>query len=59
MRDGEAPNEYFARGSPRRSKLGTYGVINTGNDVNQNFARNLTPDYSVQKIILLAKEDLT
>ena len=44
MRDGEAPNEYFARGSVLRSQLGTHGVIHTDNVVNQHFARNLTPD---------------
>ena len=59
MRDGEAPNEYFARGSVLRNQLGTNGVIHTDNDVNQHFARNLTPDYSVQKIMLLAEEELT
>ena len=59
MRDGEAPNGCFARGSVLRRQLGTHGVIHTDNDVNQHFARNLTPDHSVQKSILLAKEDLT
>ena len=59
MKDGEAPIEYFARGSALRNQLGTHGVIHTDNEVNQHFARNLTPDYSVQKSILLAKDELT
>ena len=58
MRDGEAPNEYCAKGGVLRSQLGTHGVIHTDNDVNQHFAQNLTPDYSVKKSILLAKEGL-
>ena len=57
MKDGEAPNECFARGSVLRSQLGTDGVTHTENDGNQHFARNLTPGYSVQKSIFLAKED--
>ena len=59
MRDGEAPNECFVRGSVPRSKPGTHVVIHTDNDVNQHFARNVTPDYSVQKSVLLAKEELS
>ena len=59
LRDGEAPIEYFAGGSVLRNQLGTHGVIHTDNDVNQHFARNLTPDNSVQKSILLAKEELS
>ena len=59
MKDGEAPNEYFARGSALRSQLGTHGAIHTDNDVDQHFARNLTPAYSVQNSILLAKEELS
>ena len=59
MRDGEAPNECFVRGSVQRSKPGTHGAIHTDNDVNQHFARNVAPDYSVQKSVLLAKEELS
>ena len=59
MRDGEALNGYFARGSALRNQLGTHGVIDTDNDVNQQFTRNMTADYSVQKRILLAKEEFT
>ena len=59
MKDGEAPNANFARGSVLRSQLGTDRFIHTENNVNQNFARNLISDYSVQKSILLAKEELS
>ena len=58
-RDGEAPNEYFTRGNVLRSQLGTYSVIHTDNDVNPHFARNLTPENSMPKSMLLAKEVLT
>lgn len=40
-----------------RNLFGTHSVIHTANDANQDFARNLTPDYSVQKSILLTKKD--
>ena len=59
MKDGVPPNDYFARGSVLRSQLSTHGVIHTDTDVDQHFARNLTPNYSVQNSILLAKEDLS
>ena len=60
MRDGEAPNEYIARGNVLRSQLDTHGVIHTSDsDVNQHFARNLTPDYSVQKSVRLAKDEFS
>ena len=42
-----------------RSQLGTHGVIRADNDVNQHFAKNITPDYSVKNSILLAKEELS
>ena len=59
MRDGEASNDYFARGIVRGSQLGTHVGIHTNNDFNQHFTRNFNPDYSVKKRILFAKEELS
>ena len=39
-----------------RSQLGTHGVIHADNDVNQDFERNLTPDYLIHRNVVLAKE---
>ena len=40
-----------------RIQLGTHVVIHSDINVNQHFARNLTRYYSVQKNIVLAKEE--
>ena len=59
MKDGETPNEYFARRILLRRQLDTHDASYTDHDVIQHFARNLTPDHSVQNSILLAKKEIS
>ncbi|CAN0427309.1 unnamed protein product [Scytosiphon promiscuus] len=59
MKDGEPPNEYFARGSVIRSRLSSHEVLFSDQDANRHFARNLSHIFQVQKSILLANADLS
>ena len=59
MKVGESPNEYFSRGCVLRNRLGTHGMVFPDIDANQNFARNLSPVFGVQKSTLLANAELT
>ena len=54
MKQHEPPNEYFARGSALRSRLALHGVTFSDVDANQEFARNLSHVFGVQKSILLS-----
>ena len=59
MKEGEPPNEYFARGSVIRSQLGSHGMVFSDVDANHHFVRNVSHVFGVQKSILLTNADLS
>ena len=56
---GESPNEYFARASVIRSRLGSHGMAFTDVDANHHLARNLSHAFGIQTSILLTNPDLS
>ena len=57
MKDGESPNEYFARSSVIQSQLGSHGMAFSDVDANHHLARNLSHAFGIQQSILLANAD--
>ena len=59
MKDGESPNENFARGCVIQSQLGTHEMAFSDVDDNHHPARNLSRAFGIQKSILLTNAGLS